>query len=212
MANATTYPLRWLSTARDREADAAGEGSAEEKALLRRAQAGDQDAFGKIVQRHWKKAFWKAYDVLYDHGRAQDAAQEAFVKVHRAIQSYDLSRDFSSWLYRIVLNVAIDHKRRSDRDKSTPTDKIEQMVDARAAVMEDEEQKAVIERVDAVLQGLPEKYRVPIVLKDVDGLSVEEIAKVLDQSYSTVRWRLHKGRAMFRERYNRMIRREDRRE
>jgi len=212
MANATTYPLRWLTTARDREVDAAGDGNVEEKALLRRAQAGDQDAFGKIVQLHWKKAYWKAYDVLYDHGRAQDAAQEAFVKVHRALQTYDISRDFSSWLYRIVLNVAIDHKRRSDRDRSTPTDKIEQMVDARTAVQEDEEQRAVIERVDTVLQGLPEKYRVPIVLKDVDGLSVDEIAKVLDQSYSTVRWRLHKGRSMFRERYNRMIRREERRE
>ena len=60
------------------------------------------------MKRHWKRAFWTAYDVLYDHDRAQDVAQEAFVKVHRALQRYDLDRDFSSWLYRIVLNLAID--------------------------------------------------------------------------------------------------------
>jgi len=182
----------------------------EETALLRRAQAGDQDAFGEVVNRHWKRAFWTAYDVLYDHDLAQDVAQEAFVKAHRALQSYDLDRDFASWLYRIVLNLAIDHKRRRDRDRSVTTDKVEDMVDARKAMVEDEEKAATIERVETVLAGMPDKYRIPLTMKDVDGLSVEEVARILDISYSTVRWRLHKARAMFRERWTRLLRREER--
>ncbi|MHC4550849.1 MAG: RNA polymerase sigma factor [Planctomycetota bacterium] len=207
METARPFPLRLFASPRGK--DHAPDRS-EETALLRRAQAGDQDAFATIVERHWKRAFWTAYDVLYDHDRAQDVAQEAFVKVHRALHSYDLGRDFASWLYRIVLNLAIDHKRRRDRDKIIPTDKVEEVVDARRAMVEDEARAATIERVEKVLSGLPDKYRIPLTLKDIDGLSVEEVAQVLDVSYSTVRWRLHKARALFRERWRRLLRREER--
>ncbi|MHC4952720.1 MAG: RNA polymerase sigma factor [Planctomycetota bacterium] len=214
MSTAGSLPLRFLTGAQG--ASAADEQKAAEKSaereLLRRAQAGDPDAFGVIVNRHWKRAYWTAYDVLYDHDRAQDVAQEAFVKVHRAIQSYDLTRDFASWLYRIVLNVAIDHKRKRDRDRSAPTDKINEMVDARKAVTEDAQKAALIERVELVLQRLPEKYRVPLTLKDIDGMSVDEVARVLDVSYSTVRWRLHKARRLFRDKWQRQLSREERME
>jgi RNA polymerase sigma-70 factor (ECF subfamily) len=207
MATAEAFPFRHLAA--QPGAEPAPERT-EEVALLRRAQSGDPEAFGEIVKQHWKRAFWTAYDVLYDHDRAQDVAQEAFVKVHRALRSYDLSRDFASWLYRIVHNVAIDHKRRRDRDRSIPTDKVNELVDARRSLQEDEEQAAKIERVESVLESLPEKYRVPLTLKDIDGLSVEEVARILDVSYSTVRWRLHKARNLFRERWNRRVRREER--
>ncbi|MHC4970968.1 MAG: RNA polymerase sigma factor [Planctomycetota bacterium] len=207
MATARTFPLRLFSASEEQRKS---QEKTEETELLRRSQAGDQDAFGRIVERHWKRAFWTAYDVLYDHDRAQDVAQEAFVKVHRALQSYDLGRDFASWLYRIVLNLAIDHKRRRDRDRSIPTDKVEEVMDARKVMVEDEEKAATIERVETVLGGLPDKYRIPLTLKDIDGLSVEEVAEVLDVSYSTVRWRLHKARALFRERWRRLLQREER--
>ena len=199
--------LRLLSGARDKKVPA---DRTEERALLRKAQAGDPDAFGEVVTKHWKRAFWTAYDVLYDHGRAQDVAQEAFVKVHRAIQNYDLSRDFASWLYRIVLNLAIDHRRKRDRDKSIPSDKVGELMDARRAMVADEEKAANIEWVETVLSCLPDKYRVPLTMKDIDGLSVVEVARILDISYSTVRWRLHKARNLFRERWKRLLRREDR--
>jgi RNA polymerase sigma-70 factor (ECF subfamily) len=206
-SNARAFQLRFLAGT---PSSAEAEQRSEEKDLLRRAQAGDPDAFGILVQKHWKRAYWTAYDVLYDHDRAQDVAQEAFVKVHRALQSYDLSRDFASWLYRIVLNVAIDHKRRRDRDRSITTDRINEMVDARRTVVEDEEKAATIERVEMVLSELPDKYRVPLTLKDLESMTVEEIAKLLDVSYSTVRWRLHKARKLFREKWNRIERREAR--
>jgi len=207
MATARPFPLRLFAAPQEQEKVRE---RTEEIDLLRRSQAGDQDAFGSIVEKHWKRAFWTAYDVLYDHDRAQDVAQEAFVKVHRALQNYDLGRDFASWLYRIVLNVAIDHKRRRDRDRSIPTDKVEEVMDARKVMVEDEEKAATIERVEAVLAGLPDKYRIPLTLKDIDGLSVEEVAQVLDVSYSTVRWRLHKARALFREHWRRLLQREER--
>ena len=208
MSTARSLRLR-LAAPQGREEKTAEDKSLE-AAILRRAQAGDPDAFGEVVNRHWKRAFWTAYDVLYDHDRAQDVAQEAFVKVHRALHTYDLGRDFSSWLYRIVLNLAIDHKRRLDRDRSVSTDKVEEMMDARKVMLEDEERAAKIERVEMILKAMPDKYRIPLTLKDIDGLSVEEVARVLDITYSTVRWRLHKARSLFRERYTRLMRRENR--
>lgn len=210
-SGARAFHLRFLAGAKSSaEADDRSAEKDELRDLLRRAQAGDADAFGVVVQRHWKRAYWTAYDVLYDHDRAQDVAQEGFVKVHRALQSYDLSRDFASWLYRIVLNVAIDHKRRRDRDRSVPTDRINEMVDARRALIEDDEKAAKIERVELVLSQLPDKYRIPLSCKDIEGMSVEEIAKLLDVSYSTIRWRLHKARKLFREKWTRLQQREDR--
>jgi RNA polymerase sigma-70 factor (ECF subfamily) len=206
MSKAHAIPLRLFAQAKPAE----GQGEpAEEAVLIRRAQAGDADAFGKLVHKHWKRAFWTAYDVLYDHDRAQDVAQEAFVKVYRALQSFDMGRDFASWLYRIVLNLAIDHKRRRERDRSVPTDKVEDLYDARKALAEDDERAATAERVETVLASMPEKYRIPLTLKDLDGLPVEEVARILDISYSTVRWRLHRARALFRERYQRLLRREE---
>ena len=83
-------------------------------------------------------------------------------------------------------------------------------MDARRQMVEDEEKAATIEQVEVVLQGLPDKYRIPLTLKDIDGLSVEEVGRVLDVSYSTVRWRLHKARALFRERWTRLSNREER--
>ena len=204
------HALRLRLFSADKPREDARQDRTEEIALLRRAQAGDQDAFGEVVNLHWKRAFWTAYDVLYDHDRAQDVAQEAFVKVHRALQSYDLGRDFASWLHRIVLNLAIDHKRRMERDRTVPTDKVEEMVDARRAVAEDDDKAATIERVEQVLKELPEEYRIPLTMKDIDGLSVEEVARILDLSYSTVRWRLHRARSLFRERWTRLLRREER--
>lgn len=209
MSSAHAFPLRLLT---DAKAAAEEQERSVERDLLRRAQAGDADAFGQIVTKHWKRAYWTAYDVLYDHDGAQDAAQDAMVKVHRALQTYDLGREFSSWLYRIVLNVAIDHKRKRNRDKSTPTDRIGEMVDARKAVVENTEKAARIEQVELVLSRLPDKYRIPLSLKDLEDMTVEEIAKLLDVSYSTVRWRLHKARKLFRESWTRLQRREDRRE
>ena len=206
----TARPLaiRLLTSSKKGVREVGAEERTLETELLRRCQAGDADAFAEVVTKHWKRAFWTAYDVLYDHDRAQDVAQEAFVKVHRAIQTFDLGRDFASWLYRIVLNLAIDHKRKRDRDKSTPTDRIEEVMDARKVMVEDEEKAANIERVETVLAGLPDKYRIPLVMKDIDGLSVEEVARILDVSYSTVRWRLHKARNLFRERFQRLLRRD----
>jgi len=207
MSQARTISLRIHAASPTREQPV---DRTEEMALLRRVQAGDQDAFAEVVKKHWKRAYWTAYDVVYDHDRAQDIAQEAFVKVHRAIHTYDLGRDFASWLYRIVLNLGIDHKRRMDRDKSIPTDKVEELVDAKKVKIEDEEKASTIERVELILSSLAEKYRIPLKMKDIDGMSVEEIARILDVTYSTVRWRLHKARNLFRERWVRRIRQENR--
>ena len=208
MANASSLPLRRLfGMARSRRDP---ELRTEETALLRRVQNRDEQAFDELVQRYWKRAFWIAYDVLYDHDRAEDVAQEAFVKVHRAIHTFELGRDFASWMHRITLNLAIDHRRRKQRDRSIVTDKVVELVDARKAYVENEEQAATIERVETVLQTLPDKYRTPLVMKDIDGLSVDEVARILDVSYSTVRWRLHKARKVFRERWTRLLRKEER--
>ena len=87
--------------------------------VLRRCQAGDESAYRELLERYQKRAFWIAYNLIHDVEESRDLAQEAFVRVFRSIHSYDPSRSFYTWLYRIVMNLAIDHLRKRSADKST---------------------------------------------------------------------------------------------
>ena len=90
----------------------AAAGEVGDAALIRYAAEGDQDAFAALVARYQKRAFWAAFHVVGRVEDARDVVQEAFVRLHRSLQSYDPARSFYTWFYRIVMNLAIDHLRR----------------------------------------------------------------------------------------------------
>ena len=89
-----------------------------------RARAGDQDAFRGLVERYQQRAFWVARRMLSNDEDARDAAQEAFVRVHRSLERFDTSMRFYTWLYQIVVNLCIDHLRKNAKRRAASLDAV----------------------------------------------------------------------------------------
>ncbi len=164
--------------------------------LVLRVRAGDGDAFRVLVERHTNKAYWTAYNVVRSHEDAQDIAQEAFIRVYRFIDRYDNRQRFSTWLYQIVVNLAIDNLRR--RKGAAALERVAEAVSNEAGPVARAELSEQQERVWEVLGSVPDQYRVILVLRDIEGLPSQEVADVLNVNHATVRWRLHRGRALFK--------------
>jgi RNA polymerase sigma-70 factor (ECF subfamily) len=178
--------------------------------LVRRAQGGDHAAFRQLFDRYHKRVYAVAFGVLKNRHDALDCVQEGFVKVHRHLPSFQGSSSFYTWLYRIVMNLAIDQLRRrktakpvefddSRRDSQEPGD------DAIVARLLDENpRKAVIrrellERVQAALAELPEYHRQVILLREIEGMSYEEMAEALEVPKGTIMSRLFHARKKMQE-------------
>lgn len=176
----------------------------EEIALIRAAKEGDVDSYGKIVRHYEKKVFWIAYHFVNNFDDARDIAQEAFLRVHRALARFDLKYNFYTWLYRIVVNLAIDHLRKRSKQNAVsiedfPADPpVRQDPDAR---LDAAETRRLIHR---CLDGLPAKYRTVLVLRDVHEMSCDEISQIIKCTNATTRWRLHKARELFKARWERL--------
>ncbi len=170
---------------------------------LRGCQAGDESAYRELLGRYQKKAFWIAYNMIHDAEEARDIAQEAFVRVFRSIGSYDPDRNFYTWLYRIVMNLAIDRLRKRSVDRSLAVENgvLSERIPGGSGPERTLQQHELSEHIESVLARLPSKYRAVIVLRDIDQLSCKDIAKITKCTHATVRWRLHKARKLFREQW-----------
>jgi RNA polymerase sigma-70 factor (ECF subfamily) len=174
--------------------------------LVRRVQAGERPAFRELFDRHHKRAFAVAFGVLKHRQDAMDVVQESFVKVHKHIGSFQGTSSFYTWLYRIVMNLAIDQLRRRKTGRNVEYDDAV-LREGEAAIhdailprMTDENpRKAVIRRellarMEAALAELPEYHRQVILLREVEGLSYEEMAEALDVPKGTIMSRLFHAR------------------
>ena len=172
----------------------------EDAERVARARQGDSSAFRELVGKYRRLAHHTAYGFVRDEHLARDLSQEAFVRVFRNLHRYNPRLPFASWLRRITVNLAIDELRRQKRRPETP---LQEDVGgpgspdpARAAEVAEEKQ-AVWE----ILEGLPLKYRTVMTLREIEGLSTEEVSKIVKRPAVSVRWRLHRARQMFRERW-----------
>jgi RNA polymerase sigma-70 factor (ECF subfamily) len=172
--------------------------------LVQRVLDGNEQAFNDLVARYSRRAFWIAYHVVGRIEDARDVVQEAFVRLHRGLRSYDFSRSFYTWFYRIVTNLAIDSLRRTRAARATGLDEFAESIPAPGddveAPAERDETKT---QVWGVLDSLDAKFRAVLVLRDIHGLSCREIAPILKVTHATVRWRLNRGRQLFREGWER---------
>lgn len=183
-----------------------------DEGLVRRAQEGDEAAFGELVGRHQKRAWHVARGLVRSDEDAQDIAQEAFMRVFRGLERFDFKYAFSTWLYRIVTNLAIDHLRKQrghvslsshpddDESGSLATDLPDHRDERPSDDMMSREEAA---EVRSVLDSLADHFRTALVLREFEGLSCREIAEVVGATQVTVRWRLHRGRKLFLEAWNR---------
>lgn len=179
-----------------------------EQALLRRAQAGDQAAFARLVTLHREAVYKAAYWILKDPEEAMDATQEAFLRAYRAIDRFAGRSSFRTWARRIATNVALDryNQRRREQERTRffaeeedPGDPRQEDIDAR--LLREERQRIVRDAIEA----LPPAQRAAVVLRDVEGLSYAEIGEALGIPKGTVMSRIYYGRNNLKERLKALL-------
>ncbi|MCZ7555285.1 MAG: sigma-70 family RNA polymerase sigma factor [Bacteroidia bacterium] len=169
--------------------------------LVTRFQGGDHDAFRHIMDRHCERIRNLIFTMFNSRDMVDDLTQEVFIKAYRALPGFRFDASVHTWLYRIAVNHCRDEMRRR---KIRKVFSLQRMMDAGdteiervTAVHQDEHETQ--EFIQAGLQRLPEKYRLPVILKDVEGRTYEEIADIMKCELGTVKSRLARGRGMLRE-------------
>ncbi|MCZ6782561.1 MAG: sigma-70 family RNA polymerase sigma factor [Proteobacteria bacterium] len=167
------------------------------------AREGDHDAFRVLVERYGDRVYRLALRVLRDEEQARDAVQEAFLKVYGALRRFEGRSSFYTWLYRLVLNLCLDIKRRDRSDRHVEWDEERppafQPADVGApqgpaGPGEALERTELRGRIAAAIETLPEDARQTLLLREVDGLSYAEIAETMGIPKGTVMSRLHYAR------------------
>jgi len=170
--------------------------------LVRRVQAGDQTAFNLLVLKYQHRVLKLVGRFVNDAAEAEDVAQEAFIKAYRALASFRGDSAFYTWLYRIAINTAknalVSQRRRpvdfnldlQDPDQYERQARLKE-ADTPEGVLLTEEIRAVVEE---AMEQLPEDLRTAIVLRELEGLSYEEIAEAMDCPVGTVRSRIFRAR------------------
>ncbi len=178
--------------------------------LVRRAQAGDETAFELLVRRHQNRAWRVARNLVPNDEDARDLAQEAFLRVFRSLERFDFQHDFTTWLYRIVTNLGIDHLRKRRPQMSTVARgeddedvEFDLPDDGAAAPSSRLESVETAQRVRTCIDSLAPHFQVVLTLRELEGLPCTEIAEIVGASHVTVRWRLHRGRKLFQEEWER---------
>lgn len=167
--------------------------------LVTACMGGDDEAFGELVRRYRDKAVRLAYSVLRDAEEALDASQDAFVRAYFGLGSFRGGSSFSTWFYRIVLNTALDRRRRLRRRQEEP---VAHLPSVPAGGMDPSGLASGRELADIVrdaLGRLPAVQAAALTLREMEGLSYREIAQVMGCSVGTVMSRLHYARKRLRQ-------------
>lgn len=165
--------------------------------LLRQVQDGDMVAFGKLVDRYRDRLMNVIGRMLASREEAEDIVQEAFLRVYQHRSSFDFKHCFSTWLYTIALNLARNELRKKKKYKfvdifDMQNKEVETAVEAKVPSNLGAALKAAIE-------SLPEKYKTAFLLRDIEEMPYEEVARVLTVPLGTVKSRVNRARAILRE-------------
>ena len=170
--------------------------STSDAACVRRLQRGDTDAFEILVRRHEKAIFNLVYRMLGNYDDAAETAQEVFLSAYRAIGQFRGESNFSTWLYRIALNHATTRRKSTSlrQKRLVPIDGSDMVDDAQLGPAETLEKKELRERVQRALNELEPEDATVILLRDLQDIPYEDVARVLKIPVGTVKSRLHRAR------------------
>jgi RNA polymerase sigma-70 factor (ECF subfamily) len=196
----------------DRDAEAlpsVSEAKRSDHELIEATRSGDEGAFGEIMQRYRGPITNYLFRFLNDYEEAVDLAQETFVRVYFAIDRYHTQFAFSTYIYRIAANLAISEIRRRKRRRLMSLTGLFQSEGDRQIEFQpaDERKRADREMLDderdrqiaAAIAALPEKYRTPIILRDIQGKSYDEVAEIMGLGLGTTKSRISRGRGLLKE-------------
>lgn len=176
--------------------------------LVRRYKEGDEQAFRALVQRYERKVFAVAFGMLKDREEALDISQEAFVRVHQNLGRFQGDSAFYTWLYRIVRNLAIDRLRSRKSEASAVDDSAEAQERAQAGVVATHLgtnpqrgalRRELAEKMNEALAKLSGNHREILLLREVEGMSYDELATTLEIPKGTVMSRLFHARAKMQQ-------------
>ena len=170
--------------------------STSDAACVRRLQRGDTDAFEILVRRHDKAIFNLVYRMLGNYDDAAETAQEVFLSAYRAIGQFRGESNFSTWLYRIALNHATTRRKSTNlrQKRLVPIDGSDMVDDTQLGPAETLEKKELRERVQRALNELEPEDATVILLRDLQDIPYEDVARVLKIPVGTVKSRLHRAR------------------
>lgn len=176
---------------------------ADDRSLVRAAQRGDAQAFRALVTKYQRRVYQLALGMVRDSDEAMDITQETFVRVHRYLPSFKGDSSFFTWTYRIAMNLCLDAQRRKGRSERIDVAQgddaeIEAAMDAPSAALAGPQRAALNaelkEKIEEALSGLSENHRSILLLRELEGLSYEELARVLGIRKGTVMSRLFHAR------------------
>jgi RNA polymerase sigma-70 factor (ECF subfamily) len=173
--------------------------------LVARAREGDHKAFEELVERHKQKAYRIAFGFARDREEAKDLSQDAFLKAFVNLKNFDGRSGFYTWFYRILVNLCLDYKRRQSRRTNEEfNEAVENQIDPSHPVSTVAPDKHVIasqlsRKVGVALEALPPKQRTAFILKNHQGLSIKEIAEVMETAEGTVKVHLHRAVTALRQ-------------
>ena len=185
-----------------RRPPAPGEDSPDDNSLVRNARRGDAQAFRALVERYQRRVYQLALGMVKDADEAMDITQETFVRVHRYLPSFKGESSFFTWTYRIATNLCLDAARRRGRSERVEMDEsdaeIEAHMDPPSAALAGPQRAALNAelkaKIDDALASLSENHRAILLLREVEGLSYEELAQALGIRKGTVMSRLFHAR------------------
>ncbi len=189
---------------------------AEEASIVAELKAGSEDAYAWLIAHYHQPVYSVVYRVLNDPSDAADVTQEVFLKVFRGMRQFNGQASLKTWIYRIALHEASNQRRWWFRHKSKerclepdPADENgglqETLADVAESPFELFSHEEVRARVEAELKQVAEPYRTTVILRDIEELSYEEIAEILQVSLGTVKSRLVRGREALKKRLMQFI-------
>lgn len=181
--------------------------------LVEQCRSGEADAFRMLVERYQDRIFNAAYRMVGFEEDARDIVQDAFLKAYENLSRFRGESGFYTWVFRIAMNLALSHRRKSKRLRLVVSveDPVKiaasgtqagRLVDPPEAAMEAVETE---QRVTEALQGLDADHRAAVVLRDIEGLDYQSISSILDVPPGTVKSRIHRARMLLRERLKDLI-------
>jgi len=192
---------------------------AEEASIVSELKAGSEDAYNWLIAHYHQPIYSLVYRILTDPADAADTTQEVFLKVFRGMKRFNGECSLKTWLYRIAIHEASNRRRWWFRHKSKETSMeahqdadgnsfglCDTLADPGDSPLETYAHEQVRSRVEQELKQVPEPYRTTVVLRDIEGLSYEEIADVLQISLGTVKSRLIRGRDALKKRLEHFVR------
>jgi RNA polymerase sigma-70 factor (ECF subfamily) len=179
----------------------------EEKELVERLKKGDDLAYREVIRRYGRKMFGLIFSMTKKRDETEEIMQEVFLKVIKHIKDFREDSLFSTWLFRITVNTALSYMKKKKRKRESLISELKRDEEERID-FEDKEEKGTDETleteerrkiVQTAIESLPQSYRIAIILKDIEGMPLTEVAKILKLSEGGTKVRLHRARLMLKK-------------